>query len=80
MRNVGERPRITKDRVMSPIDFWASLAPWLRERAIEEGTCMRLKKYFILGVAFLERCMVILKKSVPKIRPNIGEKISTPTT
>lgn len=55
MWNVGETPRMTMDNVISPIDFWASFAPWLSERAMEDGICIRLKKYFILGVALRDR-------------------------
>jgi len=64
---------MTKDMVIRPIDFWASLAPWLRESAMEERICIRLKKNFALGVAFLEKWSVSLKKNVPKINPKIGE-------
>ncbi len=41
---------MTRAMVMTPIDFWASFAPWLRARQTEETICILLKKAFAPGV------------------------------
>ena len=43
---------MTRDITISPMPFWASLAPWLRDRAMEEKICSRLKYRLALGAAF----------------------------
>ena len=47
----GKTPKITKLMVITPMDFWASLAPWLRARQMEEMICILSKNRLALGVA-----------------------------
>ena len=71
----GRAPMTTSDMVMIPMDFCASLAPWLSARQTDETICMRLKKNVARGVAriFSARNHVIRKNSQPKARPTMGE-------
>ena len=78
----GVIPRMTRAMVMTPIDFWASFAPWLRARQTEEKICMLLKKAFAPGVRRLCSATrsVILKKSQPKNMPITGDRMSDAKT
>ncbi len=81
--NEGKIPRMTRVMAMTPIDFWASFAPWLRARQMEETICILLKK--VIGAraspaVFSAMKRVILKKSQPKNMPITGERISDAKT
>ncbi len=82
MAKEGKTPKMTRVMAMTPIDFWASFAPWLRARQMEETICILLKKSFARGVACRFSAMerVIFRNSQPKNMPISGERISDANT
>src|SRR5512138_2279856 len=76
----GAVPSRTNDMVITPIDFWASLVPWLSASASEEKICRRLNVLFMSGEAFREKKIVTRSTINPKIKPRNGEMIKEATT